>query len=328
MYRLVAEHCTLLYRRLYATSRTQVKRLASLPERGHREDTEMQCHLNGCRSNLRHLERLHSLAYQKKVLDIAGKIFFSLPSGSKGRCWGPSRDLLPLHDGTVLHATEDGRLVKRQAFPGDRLNSTTPTLPRADPAFVPMGWTAKWRSTDLRQLQCILGHALLSSSSPLGEDPRSCRALILWGVDEETRRQFVSSLRAVMGPHYCSFTPPRNTHTRVAVETLLPRSEQHLLSSSFRQDLATRVEDSLLGDVLNILIVGSVQNRICVLPVDPPPHCTVLTPTEVGMIRAGDRFWGTATSLCLTHEDDDSLTEISILGAEPLAWLLDGNTIH
>ena len=334
MYRLVAECCTLPYRRLNTASKAEVERLTLLLQRGYPEKTEtkggsstigrdLQKHLDTCRWNHRHLERLHSLAYQKKVLAIAGKIFFSLPSSSSSGCWGPNRNLLPLHDGTVLSSTEDGRFVKRQAVAGDRLKSTTPTLPRA--VIVLTEWMAKWRSTDLRQLQCILGRALLLS---LGEeDPRSCRTLILWGVDEETCHQFISFLRTVVGPHYCSFGGVRNSHTRIAVETLIPKSEQHLLSSLFKQDLLTRVEASfLLTDILTIVMVGSVQNKIFALPVEfqhPSSQCVV--PKNVGMIRAGDRFWGAVTPLCLTHEEDPSSTEIvAVIDTEPLAWLIDG----
>ena len=80
-------------------------------------------------------------------------------------------------------------------------------------------------------------------------------------------------------------------------------------------------------------MVGSVQNKIFAVPVEfqhPSSQCVV--PKNVGMIRAGDRFWGAATpptaSLCLTHEEDSSSTEIvAVIDTEPLAWLIDGIVI-
>ena len=130
----------------------------------------------------------------------------------------------------------------------------------------------------------------------------------------------------MIGPYYCSFGAP-NLHTRIVVETMIPKSEPYLLSSLFRQDLLASL-GCTPPNVLKILIVASVQNKICAFPIDLPSQCIVLTTNNVETIRAGDRFWGTATppstttSLCLMHE-----TEIAIIDVvEPLAWLIEGIT--
>ena len=109
---------------------------------------------------------------------------------------------------------------------------------------------------------------------------------------------------------------------------MIPKSEPYLLSSLFRQDLLASLGCNTPPNALKILIVASVQNKICAFPIDLPSQCILLTTNNVETIRAGDRFWGSATppstttSLCLIREAEIAIVDV----VEPLAWLIEGIT--
>lgn len=306
MHRLVAESCPQPHRKLKLICEANMICCLQGDTRDLSVHMMYKENLERSRAIQKHLERLHTLMYQKKVLTIAAKLFFSLPTLTDNPLshWGPGFNVLPLskeEEGDVLvfkeEEEEEERIIfkveQRKAEPKDRLHQHTPLAPFRHDA--PTQWMHAFRAKDLEILRQSLSRALLrpSTSSPF------VTTLILWGIAPPVANEFVTFMKLTLGESYCCFLPcPPTQYARVVIEALTPRSEQKMFSPMFKQSLLHSLSPKPEVATLKIILVKSINQCICSIPpeLDLLDHPLFFTMLGTQVIDPKTRFWGSPPS--------------------------------
>ncbi len=285
MHCLVAESCVLPYRRIRSGFSDYRQHHRSLLHEGYRLDSlldRIENKLLGstdvltlgdalkdteCRIVIlrKHISRLHSLGYQRKVLAIASTVFFGVERKKKQRWWGPAANLLPLSDG-VIERNDEGETVRRRVLPSDRIKSSTPVLPDQS-LTLDASWFDCFHKADLLVFQHLLAESLF-----VGVD---C-SILLWGVCPKSAERIVSFFELLLGD-YCS---PESKYARIAIK----------VAGSLDLVLPCRSER-----LLNIVIFPSSKSSI-----DAPPAKSILAANSivalvdkhVTIVDKMQRFWG------------------------------------
>lgn len=250
----------------------------------------------------RHIQRLHTLAYQRKVLAIASTVFFGVKAAKKW--WGPAPNLLPLNDGTVIVRDSSGQIQRRQAEASDRLKYSTPSL--AQRSFAAVKWLDCFHEDDLLLFQRMVSLSLLSGMGG---------TLVLWGMNADCSRELGAFFKHVLGD-YCSSSSSSTTKmTRMSIDII----------AASRLLLPAKKKES----ILKVLICESnADNKI-----DSPPRKSLLTANSISLIvdrhaivlgRMQQLFYhhSSVVAVCEDSASTALTTSCCLNEDEALHWLL------
>ena len=344
MHRLVAESCTEPYRRRKSICESNIIHCLKETNRSPSSQIIYKENLERSRQIQKHLERLHGLEYQNKVLTIAAKLFFSLPRGWQ---WGPSSDILPLLGGEVLvrDQSNDDDVQKRRVEPSDCLHAEVPTLPSTSAKVpIPTQWMQMFSPKDLRSLADIIGQALLPKGSILLSPSMKSINVVIWGIEPSAAIEFMNFMKMILGENYCCVLPGSPTpYVRVMIESIFQKSEQDFLSSKFKQTLITSLitpsssssnsssSSSFASsfnlkseEILRIVLVGRVKGCISPIPSELKHLYRFFIIPGTQIFDKMTRFWGSSSSLFETQTPLPDLsiitTQSNISESEPWLW--------